>query len=200
MAKKEITKWEQVYQLPIKYDDMNYCWSKNGTMTLMFDEVVSEEDRQMIVKAVNGETELKMEGLTFDGCDFLLDGTYIFCVRGWGNLTGIGALNLPEEKALKIQDEFINHVHRALAKNTETKQCTIPSVVCSTFSNDELENMMGTWFDHYQANGESHYSDTPDFRIREIYWDKVVDRVIEDVNTEMTDKEVEQFCDRLADL
>jgi hypothetical protein len=28
----------------------------------------------------------------------------------------------------------------------------------------------------------------------------VVDRVIEDVNTEMTDKEVEQFCDRLADL
>lgn len=122
MAKKEITKWQQVYQLPIKYDDMNYCWSKNGTMTLMFDEVVSEKDRQMIVKAVNGETELKMEGLTFDGCDFLLNGTYIFCVRGWGNLTGTGALNLPEEKALKIQDEFINHVHRALAKNVELLQ------------------------------------------------------------------------------
>ena len=56
-------------------------------------------------------------------------------------------------------------------KKTETKQCTIPSVVCSAFSNDELENMMNTWFDHYHANGESHYSDTPDFRIREIYWD-----------------------------
>jgi len=85
-------------------------------------------------------------------------------------------------------------------KNTETEQCTIPSVVCSAFSNDELENMMSTWFDHYQANGESHYSDTPDFRIREIYWDRVVGRVIEDVNTEMTDEEIERFCDRLADL
>lgn len=57
---------------------MNYCWSKNGTMTLMFDEVLNEFDRKMIVKAINGETELKMEGLTFDGCDFLLNGTYIF--------------------------------------------------------------------------------------------------------------------------
>jgi len=73
-------------------------------------------------------------------------------------------------------------------------------VVCSAFSDAELEDMMNTWFDHYQANGESHYSDTPDFRIREIYWDKVVDRVIEDVNTEMTDEEVERFCGRLADL
>lgn len=94
---------------------MNYCWAKNGTMALMFDEILSESDREMIVKAVNGETDLKMEGLlTVDGCDFLKDGTYIFCVRGWGNLIGIGGLNLPEEKAIEIQDGFINHVHRAL--------------------------------------------------------------------------------------
>ena len=96
---------------------MNYCWAKNGTMTLMFDEVLSEYDRKMIVKAVNGETELKMEGLTVDGCDFFKDGTYIFCVRGWGHLTGIGALNLTEEKAVEIQDGFINHVLKSVGKN-----------------------------------------------------------------------------------
>jgi hypothetical protein len=87
------------------------------------------------------------------------------------------------------------------SKQESTEQALIiPVVVCSAFSDAELEDMMNTWFDHYQANGESHYSDTPDFRIREIYWDKVVDRVIEDVNTQMTDEEVERFCDRLADL
>jgi hypothetical protein len=74
------------------------------------------------------------------------------------------------------------------------------TIIASSFSDLELENMMNTWFDHYKANGESHYNDTQDFRIREIYWDKVVDKVIEDVNIEMTDKEIEMFCDRLSTL
>lgn len=73
-------------------------------------------------------------------------------------------------------------------------------VICSNFSDSELETMMDNWFDHYQNVGDSHYVDTPDFRIREIYWDKVVDRVIEDVNIEMTDNEIEQFCNRLANI
>ena len=91
--------------------------------------------------------------------------------------------------------------------NKDTKQVGkndkalhIADVVCSTFTNEKLEDMMNFWFDHYKVNGDSHYRDTTDFRIREIYWDKVVDRVIEDVNTEMTDEEVERLCDRLANL
>lgn len=74
------------------------------------------------------------------------------------------------------------------------------AVISSAFSDAELENMINYWLDHYTANGDSHYSDTNDWRIREIYWDKIVDRVIEDVNIEMTDSEIEKFCDRLADL
>jgi predicted metallo-beta-lactamase superfamily hydrolase len=74
------------------------------------------------------------------------------------------------------------------------------AVVCSAFSDGQLEDMINYWLDHYTANGDSHYSDTPDWKIREIYWDKIVSRVIEDVNTEMTDEEVDRFCDRLADL
>lgn len=30
----------------------------------------------------------------------------IIRIRGWGHLTGCGALNLPSEKAAKIQDDF----------------------------------------------------------------------------------------------
>ena len=85
MAKKEITKWEQVYQLPLHNDKYApYVWSKNGTMSLMFDFSVTDKDREMIVKTINGETDKKIEGLTFDGCDFFVNGNYIFCVRGWG--------------------------------------------------------------------------------------------------------------------
>ena len=86
-------------------------------------------------------------------------------------------------------------------ENSNTKQpCTIDSVVCSAFSDAQLEDMINYWLDHYTANGESHYSDTKDWKIREIYWDKIVSRVIEDVNTEMIDEEIDKFCDRLADL
>ena len=82
----------------------------------------------------------------------------------------------------------------------KTKALNIGAVVCSAFSDGQLEDMINYWLDHYTANGDSHYSDTPDWKIREIYWDKIVSRVIEDVNTEMTEEEIDRFCDRLADL
>ena len=84
--------------------------------------------------------------------------------------------------------------------NTENEALNKTDVIASAFSDAELENMINYWLDHYTANGDSHYSDTKDWRIREIYWDKIVDRVIEDVNIEMTDSEIEKFCDRLANL
>ena len=31
-------------------------------------------------------------------------------IRGWGNLTGVGAHNLPAEQAAKIQDDFANWI------------------------------------------------------------------------------------------
>jgi hypothetical protein len=74
------------------------------------------------------------------------------------------------------------------------------AVIASAFSDTKLESMINYWLDYYTKKGNSHYSDTKDWRIREIYWDKIVDRVIEDLNIEMTDSEIEKFCDRLADL
>jgi hypothetical protein len=82
----------------------------------------------------------------------------------------------------------------------DNQPSSLGAVVCGAFSDGQLEDMINYWLYHYKANGDSHYIDTPDWKIREIYWDKIVSRVIEDVNTEMTDKEVDLFCDRLADL
>jgi hypothetical protein len=80
------------------------------------------------------------------------------------------------------------------------KPCAIHDVVCSAFTDATLEDMINHWLNHYTSNGDSHYSDTPDWKIREIYWDKIVDRVIQDLDTELSDEEIDKFCDRLADL
>lgn len=102
--------WKDVYKLPLEYDGYTYCWSKNGTMSIMFSRDVSEKDRKRIVDSINGKSSSKIDGLTSNGPDFYQDNQYLFCVRGWGYLTGIGGLNLPEKKAIKLQDDFINHV------------------------------------------------------------------------------------------
>jgi hypothetical protein len=117
MKQKEITKWEQIYQLPLSYDGINYAWTKGNNMALMFEYSISEKDRNLIVDAINGESKLKVENLSFKGCDFLLKGGHIFCVRGWGHLTGIRGLNLPEERATEVQDGFIQHVYKSLSYN-----------------------------------------------------------------------------------
>jgi hypothetical protein len=86
------------------------------------------------------------------------------------------------------------------SKIAETKQCTIPSVVRSAFTDDEIRNMVDNWFDHYRNVGDSHHQDTPDFRIIEVYWDKVIDRLLDDLGIELTDKQIDDFCDWLADF
>lgn len=106
--------WEKYYQPPFHYDGYSYVWSFNDTMTLMFVNTPKEEVAK-ILRAINGEKEHKIEGLTHEGVDFFLNGIYIFCVRGWGFLTGRGAMNLPIEKAEKIQDSFVEYVYKTLS-------------------------------------------------------------------------------------
>jgi hypothetical protein len=67
-------------------------------------------------------------------------------------------------------------------------------------SDAELESMINFWLDHYIANGDSHYSDTREDIIREIYWDKIIDRVIESNDEEMTEDELEIFVERLNNI
>jgi hypothetical protein len=116
MEKKIINTWQDVWKLPLRGDEWgDYAWSKNDTMALMFDKSFNDADRAKLIEAINETTNFKIPNLTINGCDFFKDGEYIFCVRGWGNLTGTGALNLSQEKALEIQDGFINHIYKILS-------------------------------------------------------------------------------------
>ena len=115
---KDLT-WEQVYDLPLTSNSGSYLWSKSGVIALQFTAIssdTSKEFRQKIKNLINGESVEKIEGITNNSVDFYKNGTYIFCIRGWGNLTGTGALNLPKNKAIEIQDGFIEHVLKSISK------------------------------------------------------------------------------------
>lgn len=112
----EFIKWEDVYQLPLHPDKHgSYAWSKNGTMSLMFEYEYMDCLGKKVIKCINGERESDSKGRWYkDGVDFFLDGKYIFCVRGWGHLTGTGAMNLPLKSAERIQDGFIEYCFKRL--------------------------------------------------------------------------------------
>ena len=105
--------WKKYYKSPFEYDGYNYVWSENRTMSLMLGTMV-EEEAERIVDALNGKKPHSIGGLRHDGPDFFIGEQYIFCVRGWGFLTGGGGMNLPHEKAVKIQDSFIEFVFETL--------------------------------------------------------------------------------------
>ena len=107
--------WQEVYKLPLRLDDwFGYVWTNTNGMALQFHRDVKEEDQVKIVKAINGINKYKIPLLKNNSCDFYENDEYIFCVRGWGNLTGVGALNLTEKEAIKIQDKFIDYIKTKL--------------------------------------------------------------------------------------
>ena len=117
-------KWEDVWNLPLRksdYDD--YVYSSNGVLALshfkdgwVFDEMTVNKIVSIINGEINSDFHPKWEA---DGCEILYRGVYAFCVRGWGYLTGTGGLNLSEDIAEKLQDEFISYILSRL--NNEPK-------------------------------------------------------------------------------
>jgi len=117
MSKENLT-WQDVYELPLELDSCSsYAWGKSGDgiMALQF-KGANKIDRIKIIEAINGGNVKIREDIRNEGCDFYVGDTLIFYVRGWGYLTGTGALNLSEEKALEIQNGFIDHVLKSLSK------------------------------------------------------------------------------------
>ncbi len=63
----------------------------------------------------------------------------------------------------------------------------------------ELEDSFNDWLGYYEANGDSHYEDDRIERIIETYWDRIVDRVLQDL-PEMTDEENDAIVERLSNM
>jgi hypothetical protein len=80
----------------------------------------------------------------------------------------------------------------------QNPQLNIGAVIGSAYSDSDLQDRVNHWLDHYTRYGESHYADTKDWRILEIYWDKILDRVLNQL--EIEEHEVEPMADRISAL
>jgi len=72
------------------------------------------------------------------------------------------------------------------------------NVVGSAYSDADLQDRVNYWLDQYTKYGDSHYADTTDWRILEIYWEKILDRVLNEL--EIEENEVEPMADRISGL
>ncbi len=101
--------------IPTKINDSNS--NGNFVFEFLFD---SKEKIDLTLSVINGDT-------TFESLDlkFFRKGVHIYGVnsripyiriRGWGNLTGIGAMNLSAEEAANIQDTLADYIVEQLNK------------------------------------------------------------------------------------
>lgn len=108
--------FKKYYKFPLHADDMGiYVRTIDGEMALMFTVSLKDDVIQDIVDKLNGESNKSIECPSWhikNGTEIWYADTKVMVIRGWGMLHGIGkcCYNLPEEEAIKIQDEFGKYV------------------------------------------------------------------------------------------
>lgn len=103
----EYTKtYKDVYQLPLHRAEYG-SWVYDAKSNFVFQfETDDNKVRNHIINVVNGAEKSALsnvrhiEGIISD------DDQLLITIRGWGNLTGTGGMNLPVEDAVNIQDSF----------------------------------------------------------------------------------------------
>ena len=112
--------FRDLYKFPFhqaKYG--NWVYDSDSNFTFQF-EFKGEDTRKKVIDILNGDlleykrqdAEHKDGMITVDGLDFIL-------IRGWGNLTGVGAYNLDGEWAGTIQDTLAEYIVEKLGKKDD---------------------------------------------------------------------------------
>jgi len=110
----DVSKSALFYTRPFKmYEYGRQVYDAKDNFVFEFEKGVSKELQQEVIFSLNALdnepiNELKLSFL--DAIEILNDGQKFICIRGWGNLTGIGGYHFSEEKAIKIQDDFKNWI------------------------------------------------------------------------------------------
>ncbi len=106
--------FRKYYKFPLKVDDMGvYIRTTDYKMALMFTVGLNDDTIHNIVDKLNGESNKSVAYPLWHikrGTEIWYDDTKVMIIRGWGMLHGNGCYNLPEEEAIKIQDEFGKYV------------------------------------------------------------------------------------------
>lgn len=136
MPEEKTVDFKRGYKFPLDMDpDFTVkVFTKEGDMAFDFPMrmiypngfTITDSAKVFIVGVLNGTRDLSEMGMDLK-LNYNPDDTTIYVdidgeqrefiiVRGWGNLTGIGGMNLPEEEAAEIQDAFGNYIVESLTK------------------------------------------------------------------------------------
>lgn len=83
-----------------------------------YDRSIPRERREVLTRIINGEIENdQVYDLAYDHFNGEVkdNGKTFIIIRGWGNLTGTGANNFPESKAIEIQDSLAQFIIKTLS-------------------------------------------------------------------------------------
>lgn len=121
--------YTHLYVLPLKMSIAPSSWVYDfkGNFVFQFERAIPVEDRQKILDFLNGDSNVIIKHTlkaSNDGVIYAHDSKTsqnipIITIRGWGNLTGVGAHNLSPEYASKIQDTFQDFIFNKLNKDEE---------------------------------------------------------------------------------
>ena len=116
---KDIT-FEEFYKAPYSQDLFCpiYGFSSNGMKCFSAFTYMAQYELANIIKLLNGEGGKKYDkkDVVVDKAELYIKGNLIL-VRGWGELTGNGALALPIDKASKIQNDFIDWIVKTITND-----------------------------------------------------------------------------------
>jgi hypothetical protein len=103
--------YKDVYQLPL---EDNHGWIYDQKMNFVFQFMIDNEElEKRILDVINGKNNLTNPEISFiheNGIIKNNKGQELILIRGWGNLTGTGALNLSDKEASNIQDTFADFI------------------------------------------------------------------------------------------
>ncbi len=112
------------YTRPFKmYEYGRQVYDAKDNFVFEFEKGVSKELQKEIIFSLNSLDNEPIESINLTFFEDRILNTNnenksIICIRGWGNLTGIGGYNFDEKKALKIQDDFRDWIIYKLSTQT----------------------------------------------------------------------------------
>jgi hypothetical protein len=103
--------YKDVYKLPLE-DQHGWICDQNENFVFQF-LIDDEKTKSKILNVINGKENFKnLDLIVRHEQGQILDksGLPIILIRGWGNLTGTGAMNLSDKEASNIQDTFADFI------------------------------------------------------------------------------------------
>ena len=113
--------YKDVYKFPLRKDD-SISWVYDNNNNFVFQFEISNEGaiKDLMDILLNKRKSVKPKMFYHERGYIYYRGTVpatpVILIRGWGNLTGIGAMNLKPEEAEIIQDTFAEYLTKTLNK------------------------------------------------------------------------------------